>query len=586
MSSKQIWELASATVNTNTDVVPRTQFSSGDAEKLTLADVFFVGAVQPNETAKTDMTIQAANNTAGTGSDLILQPGQGTSNNDGTVSIRKTSATATGQNVLEIKRGSNVIARIDDSSCLVVGAGNTVPEPTVSNGSAIFGQNNVPQQQIVSTVVSGANNTIGAEYSVIAGSNNTNESTAYLTSSIIVGYNNYTADLTNVHVFILGDGNRVSSGPGIEDTYMVGSSNRGAGCGWAVGTSNFVAGNAYPCSYAIGYNNKSYDGGIAIGTNNLTYGETGNSGSSSFAIGVDNEAIGSNSYAIGLNNQVGTYWSVSLISGNTFQYDTPGDFTSSFTGVGTKVCLSYLNIYQTRTAEWLTFSNVTFTGGFTRFDLAARSMTPNATPAYQIGFSDASESFVIGYGNQIYKSSIVSVLGRSLVLNGCSNTHLFGYSMSKTGESNKIFVGGDATVVLESTSFINTEGMPVNTPSTYTTSLTVNGSGNLALNNSTLNRSIITINQTTDIDINSITYMGPVAAVRNGQQLRIVNIGVNTITFHKDNASGVSGYRIKWAKAGLPLILAENESVSLIYLNNLPLSGSTGGWLLLPDGHP
>jgi hypothetical protein len=127
--------------------------------------------------------------------------------------------------------------------------------------------------------------------------------------------------------------------------------------------------------------------------------------------------------------------------------------------------------------------------------------------------------------------------------------------------------------------------MPVNTPSTYTTSLTVDGNGNLALNNSALNRSIVTINQTSSITINSITYFGSISSVRNGQTFRLVNIGSSNITLSKDDASGTSGYRLYWDKSGGTLALDNKESVVFIYLDNLPLSGSTGGWLVLTDGH-
>jgi hypothetical protein len=588
MPDKQIWELNPATVNTNTDVIPKTLYSSGDAEKLTLAKAFYAGAVQPDETTKTDLTIQSANNTVGAGGDILLKVGSGTTgNNYGSVVIQKIGVSANGQDLLTIKRGSAAVARIDDNSCMVIGVNNVVPEAGTSNGSAIMGQNNSPQQQIVSTVITGSQNTIGAEYSLIAGYGNYNESTGFLTSSIIAGYNNSTSDLTNVHVFILGDSNVASSGPGIEDTYVVGSANRVAGCGWAIGTSNAVAGNQYPCAYAIGYNQKAYDGGFSYGTNNITYGQIGNSGQAAFNYGYDNECIGSNNSAFGYNNSVGRYNNATLISGDTFYLDTPLDLTSWFSGVGTKVALSYLNNKGTRTVEWLTFSNVTYNSvdNRTEFDLTARSMTANALPAYQVGFADTSESFALGYGNQIYASSSTSTLGRGNVLNSCANVHAFGYAINRTNYTNSVFVGGDATLYLQSTTYNRNEGMAVNPVSTYTTSLTSDVNGNLALSNSALNRTIVTINQTSNIDVNSITYFGPISSTTNGQNFRLVNIGTSDITFHKDNVSGTAGYRIYWNKAGGSLVLSQNQSVMLYYIDNLPLSGSTGGWLLIPDGH-
>ncbi len=588
MPSKEIWELNPATTNLNTDVIPRTQNASGDAEKLTLADAFFVGAIQPNETTKTDMTIQPANNTAGNGSDLILQVGQGTSNNDGKLIIKKPSTTATGQYIVDMKRGTSTIGFIDDNSVIVIGVNNIVPEPGTSNGSAIFGSNNSPQQQIVATTISGIQNTIGAEYSLIAGSYNNNDNTAFLTKSIVVGYNNYTADLTNVSAYIMGDSNKASTGPGQENAYIFGSYNATSGCGWTMGTNNYVGGNSDPCAYAFGNDNRAYDGGFAFGSNNIVYGEVGNSGSGAFIYGVDNEGVGTNTTIVGYNNTMGRYDDATLLSGNTFYLNTAGDFTTWFTGVGTKVALSYLNNKTTRTVEWLTFSNVTYNAGANRteFDLTARSMTPNATsPAYQVAFSDTSESFIFGYGNNIDKSTSVSVLGRGIQSDGCTNCHFVGYAINRSNYSNRVFIGGDAQINLESTLYCHNETMWTNPRSTYTTSLTVDANGNLALSNSALNRSLVTINQTTNIDVNSITYFGPLNFVPDGQQFRLVNIGANNITLHKDNASGTSGYRLYWEKTGNTIQMDQNSSVSLVYVNNLPLTGSTGGWLVIPDGH-
>jgi hypothetical protein len=126
--------------------------------------------------------------------------------------------------------------------------------------------------------------------------------------------------------------------------------------------------------------------------------------------------------------------------------------------------------------------------------------------------------------------------------------------------------------------------MTVNPPAANTTSWAPDGNGNLSVQSANNAGNVFAINQTSNVDINSISNFSTLNGATNGQQFRLVNIGTSTITLHKDNASGTSGYRLTWQKAGGSIAVQQNHSVVFLYLSNLPLSGSTGGWVVLTDG--
>jgi hypothetical protein len=126
--------------------------------------------------------------------------------------------------------------------------------------------------------------------------------------------------------------------------------------------------------------------------------------------------------------------------------------------------------------------------------------------------------------------------------------------------------------------------MTANPPAANTTSWAPDGNGNLSVQSANNAGNVFAINQTSNVDINSISNFSTLNGPVNGQQFRLVNIGTSTITLHKNNASGTAGYRLMWQGYSNSIALGQNHSVTFLYISNLPLSGSTGGWFCLTDG--
>jgi hypothetical protein len=166
------------------------------------------------------------------------------------------------------------------------------------------------------------------------------------------------------------------------------------------------------------------------------------------------------------------------------------------------------------------------------------------------------------------------------------NINVFcGYGFSETSPgAQSTYVGGDCNIRLKSTKLCYNTSMTVNPPAANTTSWAPDGNGNLSVQSVNNAGNVFAINQTSNVDINSIFNFSTLNGAANGQQFRLVNIGTSTITLHKDNASGTAGYRLYWEGHGNSITLSQNHSVVFLYLSNLPLSGSTGGWLCLTDG--
>lgn len=384
----------------------------------------------------------------------------------------------------------------------------------------------------------------------------------------------------------IGTGNVITGGPSstAAEGYTMGNDNLLAGCCFAFGDNNSACGTIEPCSMSYGKDNESYAGGFSFGQANYTAGTVGVpvTGASSYTVGRALTCTGTNNVCEGYNSSIGFTQPVTLIAPNTYQVGA-GNYTSYFT-TG-RLTLVYNNSLGTKTAEILAYNNVQFTGGNTTFELASLSMTPSGTPAYQIYTHDCTESFSYGFANQTKLSSSTIVIGRgNLIENGNNNTFV-GYGFYEIlPTSLTTYVGGDCNINLKATKLIYNTGMTVNPPASYTTSWTVDGSGNVNIQSASLIGNLITVNQTSDITVNAIINFSTISGPVDGQTFRLVNIGANTITLSKDDVTGQSGKRLTWQKTGNSINIATNHSVQFIYLSTLPLSGSTGGWLVIPDG--
>lgn len=392
----------------------------------------------------------------------------------------------------------------------------------------------------------------------------------------------------------IGTFNQVIAGPSstAAEGYCIGNNNALAGCAYAIGDQNRACGTIDPCSFSYGYAEQAYAGAYSYGTNNQTVGTVSAvdvNGAPSFTVGRDNVVTGTNNHCDGYNCRIGGGpFALTNTGGNN--YSSTLNITSYF--VGGYVVLTYLvtgSISSVRVAERLAYSNVTWDGTNTTFQLASKSMTPDATPTYYMYTNDSTETFVYGYGNNVYNSASTFVLGRGTTIqNGSLNT-MVGYNFTNANipgglRTNCTYVGGNCSLDLCASGFVYTTGMSAITPAQKTTSFTVDGNGNLSFVDASAQGSLFVINQLTAIQINSISTLATQNTIANGQQFRLVNIGTSDITLSKDNASGTSGYRLMWQKAGGSITLGQNHSVVLLYLNNLPMSGSTGGWLVLTDG--
>jgi len=386
----------------------------------------------------------------------------------------------------------------------------------------------------------------------------------------------------------IGTGNTITAGPSSSpaEGYVMGNNNRLAGCGYSFGDQNDTSGTSTePCSMAYGRTNKAYCGGFSFGQNNIAAGTVNNAftGYGSYTLGRDNVATGVNNVCEGYNSSVGTNLTTTLIGPN--QYQLAGNYQDYF--VGGYVTLVYNCTLGTKAAEVLAYNNVFYNGitNLTTFELASKSMIPTGTPQYEVYFHDCSESFSYGYGNQTRLSTSTVTVGRGNSIYGGSNTHFFGYGFYEVNPAGQTtYVGGDCNLRLKSSKIIFMQGMTATPPAAYTTSLTVDGNGNLSLQSASLTGCLLLINQTSPITINSIQNLGPLNGLTNGQTMRIVNTGTSDITLAKDNASGNSGYRLYWAKSGNNATISQNHSLTMTYIDSLALSGSTGGWLIILDG--
>lgn len=384
----------------------------------------------------------------------------------------------------------------------------------------------------------------------------------------------------------VGTGNVITVGPSATaaEGYVMGNDNLLAGCCFAFGDNNSACGTIEPCSMSYGKDNESYAGGFSFGQANYTAGTVGVpvTGASSYTVGRALICTGTNNVCEGYNSSIGFTQPATLIGPNTYSVGA-GNYTQYFT-TG-RLTLVYNNSLGTRTSEILAYNNVQYTGGITTLELASLSMTPSGTPAYQIYTHDCTESFSYGFANQTTLSSTTTVIGRNnTIQNGSANTFLGNGFYEILPTASMVYIGGDCNLNLKASKIIYAAGMTANPPASYTTSWTVDGSGNVNVQSASLTGNLITVNQTADIDVNAIINFSTLLAPVEGQTFRLVNIGANTITLHKDNATGQAGKRLIWQKSGTNLNIATNHSVQFIYISTLPLSGSTGGWLVLPDG--
>lgn len=389
---------------------------------------------------------------------------------------------------------------------------------------------------------------------------------------------------TNANV---GTNNVITVGPsGVPaEAYCMGNFNKLSGCSYAFGDSNQCTGTVEPCSMAYGLSNESYAGGMTFGNQNQAAGTVGTLGpvgaNSCYVLGRSNVCSGTNNVVEGYNSSCGLSLNLTRTSGNT--YSVAGDYTTYF--INGYITLAYNATTNTRISEVLAYSNVQFVGGQTTFELAALSLTPTASPSYIGYWHDCTESFSYGYANQIKKSTSTVVVGRGNTIENGANCHFFGYGFyDNNPRSLCTFVGGDCSLDLSATKYLYMNGMTANTISGYTNSWTVDANGNVNIQSASIRNPLITVNQTSDIDVNAIVNFSNISAPVDGQTFRLVNIGANTITLHKDNTTGTAGKRLIWQKSGSNLAIATNHSVQFIYISTLPLSGSTGGWLVLPDG--
>jgi hypothetical protein len=372
--------------------------------------------------------------------------------------------------------------------------------------------------------------------------------------------------------------------------FSVGSGNRNSGCAFSFGEANVVTSKTEPCSFAYGYSLDCFDGGFGFGYANKSFGNISNpifgAGGSSYGIGFQNQVSGKNNVADGYDNVV-SYTDLSCASLGSNQYRITGNYLAYFTGG--YLGISYVNSAGVRVGETVAYNNPAFDGTYTTFELASLTQTLNGTPQIKISLQDCDQTMAYGFANQAFKCHDTFIFGRgNAVYNGDINTFVgYGFNTQApnlTQRSLTTYVGGDCNLDLSSTKICYNTSMNATPPASYTTSLTVDANGNINLQNTALRSPLITINQTSDIDVNSIQNLGPLNLPVNGQTFRLMNIGANTITIHKDNATGNNGYRFYWAKSGNSIALGLNDSVQFTYLSNLALSGSTGGWVVIPDG--
>ena len=392
----------------------------------------------------------------------------------------------------------------------------------------------------------------------------------------------------------IGTLNQVIGGPSgtAAEGYTIGNNNTLAGCAYAIGDQNQVCGTVDPCSFAYGYLEQAYCGGYSYGTNNKTAGTVSSiaGGGASFTIGRDNTISGTNCHCDGYNSTIGGgVFSVTNTGGNNYSLSSGVDLSSYFQGG--YIVLTYLVTGTTgnvRVSERLAYSNVAWTGSANTFQLASLSMTPIGSPLYQLYFNNCNEVFSYGYGNDITNSTSTFVFGRgNSISNGNTNTFLgYGFSIPTFPSFNSLttYVGGDCDLNLKCSKLCYNSSMTVNPPAANTTSWAPDGNGNLSVQSVNNAGNVFAINQTSNVDINSISNFSTLNGPVNGQQFRLVNIGTSTITLHKDNASGTSGYRLMWQGYSNSIALGQNHSVTFLYISNLPLSGSTGGWFCLTDG--
>jgi hypothetical protein len=389
----------------------------------------------------------------------------------------------------------------------------------------------------------------------------------------------------------IGTLNQVIAGPSstAAEGYCVGNNNKLAGCAYAIGDQNQVCGASNPCSFAYGYLEQAWCGGYSYGTNNKTVGSISSvaGGGPAFSVGRNNVISGNNTYCAGNINEIGGgVFDVTNTGGNNYSI-TPASDISSYFQSG-YIVLTYLVAGTTgnvRVSERLAYSNVAWNGTSNTFQLASLSMTPIASPLYQIYFDNCLDVTAFGFNNRIRNSSRTFVFGMQNTISSGNINVFVGYGFTETSLGGQTtYVGGDCNIRLQSTKLCYNTSMTVNPPAANTTSWAPDGNGNLSVQSANNAGNVFAINQTSNVDINSISNFSTLNGATNGQQFRLVNIGTSTITLHKDNASGTSGYRLTWQKAGGSIAVQQNHSVVFLYLSNLPLSGSTGGWVVLTDG--
>jgi hypothetical protein len=389
----------------------------------------------------------------------------------------------------------------------------------------------------------------------------------------------------------IGTLNQVIGGPSSTpaEGYCVGNNNALAGCAFAFGDQNQVSSTSDPCSMAYGYLEQAWAGGYGYGTNNKTAGSISSvvGGGPAFSVGRNNVISGNNTYCAGNTNEIGGgVFDVTNTGGNNYSITPPSDISSYFQSG--YIVLTYLVAGTTgnvRVSERLAYSNVAWNGTSNTFQLASLSMTPIASPLYQIYFDNCLDVTAFGFNNRVRNSSRTFVFGmQNTITNGNINVFL-GYGFIETTPSGQnTYVGGDSNIRLKSTGLCYNTSMTSNPSAANKTSWAPDANGNLSVQSVNNAGNVFTINQTSNVDINSISCFSTLNSVGDGQQFRLINIGTSTITLHKNNASGTLACRLYWEGRGNSITLGQNHSVVFLYLSNLPLGSSNAGWLIFPDG--
>lgn len=591
MAILRIDELTSINVNSIDPVTQFTAVAATGAETLKATHQSVVNKAL-NRTdnvsgAAASTVITAQTSTGSTGGNIILTPGQSASSSSGAVVVVSPAATSSVPAFLVKNSVDQNILTLNNSGVFSIGT-NSVPNGT-SVRSIIVGQNTLLSNQIFEyAALFGQNNVVGCYQSLLAGQNNTGSTNnASIQDSIIAGSNNNINSITVGDVTILGDSNVITGGSG-QNAKILGDSNTICGKGAVVGSNNNLQHAGTEFAFVIGRQNQSLDASFVAGSQNTAIsavqsGIVGKTGQS-YAIGDSNDVVGSDCYAYGNNQTIGLYLATTSIGSN--QYQISGDYTAAFARSSNKVFLRYNSSDNTICGEWLAASNIAFVESFTNFNLAAplEPVSPTS-PNYFIGFLDTTNSHAFGFNNTIQNSDNVNIYGRNnTVDNNNSNLSIYGNGLIiPADDSGWTVFGSSSRARIESGAYVQNNSTTVNRPSNVN-SLTVDANGNVAIQNNTLNAPILLVDQTSNVTINSISQFGSTASVTNGTEVRIINIGTSSITLSKDNASGAAGYRLYWNQSGNTLALNQNHTAKLIYIDSLPLSGSTGGWLLIPDG--